>query len=301
MSTETEPRSRRSPDPVDFDVEREVDLGRYGSAIAARWWLVLAGLVVGAAIGYLLSLGGSQVYQARALVYLGQPFSPTGSAPVQSLATNPSTVRSIVTSESVIRHAAATAGMHPADLRGKISTQAISGSTGLAVAGRASTNPLVSIIVKGRQPVKVARATNALSQAVVSDVSPYVDQKIASIRAQLGTLNASLATLDRRLAIINSSISSARGLSSLDQLVLISQAANVDTTRGQLVQQQSQLQQQLSLAENVERAKVVARGAPVKVTARSRRNSVVVAALIGAILGVLAALLWEPVANRFAR
>src|SRR5205823_2577747 len=131
----------------------------------------------------------------------------------------------------VIRHAAATAGMHPADLRGKISTQAISGSTGLAIAGRAPTNPLVSVIVKRRQPVKVAAATNALGQAVVNDLSPYVDQKLASYKAQLGTLNASLATLDRRLAVINSSISSARGLSSLDQLVLISQAANVDTTR----------------------------------------------------------------------
>ena len=35
-----------------------------------------------------------------------------------------------------------------------------------------------------------------------------------------------------------------------------------------------------------------------KTTARSRRNTVIIGALIGLILGALAALLWEPVAAR---
>jgi hypothetical protein len=38
-----------------------------------------------------------------------------------------------------------------------------------------------------------------------------------------------------------------------------------------------------------------------KVTARSRRNTVVVAALIGLILGALAALMWDGVASRLRR
>jgi len=38
----------------------------------------------------------------------------------------------------------------------------------------------------------------------------------------------------------------------------------------------------------------------VKTTARSRRNTVIVAALIGLLLGVFAALLWEP-AGRIIR
>jgi uncharacterized protein involved in exopolysaccharide biosynthesis len=39
---------------------------------------------------------------------------------------------------------------------------------------------------------------------------------------------------------------------------------------------------------------VLTRAAAVKTTARSRRNSVVVAAFLGLVLGVIAALLWEP-------
>ena len=48
---------------ADLEAEQEVDLGRYWSAIVARWWLLLAGLFVGALIGYLVSLSGKQVWE----------------------------------------------------------------------------------------------------------------------------------------------------------------------------------------------------------------------------------------------
>ena len=64
---------------VDLDAEQEVDLGRYWSAIVARWWLPLLGLLVGALIGYLVSLSGKQVWQASATLFLGAPYSVIGS------------------------------------------------------------------------------------------------------------------------------------------------------------------------------------------------------------------------------
>ena len=54
----------------DAEAEQEVDLGRYWSAVIARWWLPLAGLVAGAAIGYLISVGGTESYKASATIYL---------------------------------------------------------------------------------------------------------------------------------------------------------------------------------------------------------------------------------------
>src|SRR3712207_249955 len=94
----------------ELDAEQEVDLGRYASAVAARWWLPLLGLVIGVALGYLASVGGRDVYRAQALVYLGVPLSP-GGAPVQSLATNPATVRELVRSEPVVRRVARATGL----------------------------------------------------------------------------------------------------------------------------------------------------------------------------------------------
>ena len=51
-------------------------------------------------------------------------------------------------------------------------------------------------------------------------------------------------------------------------------------------------------ATQVASPKVLANAASHKITARSRRNTVLIGALIGLILGALAALLWEPVAAR---
>ena len=51
--------------------EQEIDVRRYWSAIAARWWLPVLGLIAGAAIAYAVSLGGADVWRGNALVYLG--------------------------------------------------------------------------------------------------------------------------------------------------------------------------------------------------------------------------------------
>src|SRR6266508_5974246 len=104
MSVQEERRAR--PVDPDLDAEQEVDLGRYGRTLAHRWWLPVLGLVAGALVGYLLSLGGGTVYRAQALVYLGQPLGFLGGNPVQSPNTNPPTARSTVKSASVIQKVA---------------------------------------------------------------------------------------------------------------------------------------------------------------------------------------------------
>ncbi len=67
---------------------------------------------------------------------------------------------------------------------------------------------------------------------------------------------------------------------------------------GEVLDDQLQAKQLLIQAQEVERPQVLTRAAAVKTTARSRRNSVVVAAFLGLILGLIAALVWEPLARR---
>jgi len=115
---------------MDLEAEQEVDLGRYWSAIVAHWWLPLAGLLVGALIGYLISLGGSQVWKASSTVFIGAPYSVVGGILLQGPQANPSTVGTIVRSEDSIQRAATQAGMRAGDLRGHVSTKTISSGTG---------------------------------------------------------------------------------------------------------------------------------------------------------------------------
>ena len=58
---------------------------------------------------------------------------------------------------------------------------------------------------------------------------------------------------------------------------------------------------QLVQARQVELPRIVTHAAAAKVTARSRRNSVVVAALVGLLLGIIAALVWDAYAARTRR
>src|SRR6266550_2624235 len=145
----------------DREAEQEVDFGRYVRLLGARWWLLAAGLVVGAVVGYAISLGGSQQFKATATLYLGQPYSASGNVQLQAAQTNPSTVRQIAHAEIVIDKVAAQCKAKPGDIRGKISTQTISGSI-----ARNGQTPLVSVTVQAKRRRLAGCAANGLAREV---------------------------------------------------------------------------------------------------------------------------------------
>jgi capsular polysaccharide biosynthesis protein len=259
----------------DLDAEREVDLRGYWNTLASRWWLPAAGLVIGILIGLLVSVGGNQVYTAKTTVYLGQPLSPTGAVQIQSVATNPSTVGTIIHSEAALRQAAHAAGMPVSKLRGHVTSRAVSGS--LTKLGQ---TPLVLISVTSPAPREAQVAANTLAKLVIRQTSSYVNTLIQSLQGQIGGYTQSLNTIDSSLK--------SGGLSGTDKLVASIQ-------RAQIVDQLTTAKQQLAVAKEVELGRQVTSARAAKTTARSRRNTVIVAALIGLLIGIFAALLWEPV------
>jgi hypothetical protein len=100
----------------------------------------------------------------------------------------------------------------------------------------------------------------------------------------------------------NQSLNSAKkeGLSPIDQLVLVNLLDSSVARLGGLIQAQSLAQQQLALARNVESPRVVQPGAAVKTTVRSRRDSILVGALIGLIVGLAAAIVVDARTDRRA-
>ena len=68
---------------------------RWWGAIVARWWLLLLGFLIGAFIGYLISLGGKEVWKASATLYLGASYSSVGGVFLQGPQANPSTAGTI--------------------------------------------------------------------------------------------------------------------------------------------------------------------------------------------------------------
>ena len=303
MAVTERPRTRR--EEPDFEAEQEVEFRRYWDAVKARWWLPVLGLVAGILGGYALALGGGDVYRAEATLYLGQPFSPNGSAPVPGLATNPSTVSEIVRSEGVLQDVADRSGMNLSNLRANVSSRQVSPPAGRrAVVG---TTPLIEVSVTGQNARTATRAANLLAQEVVNDVSPYVEEKIAAIRERIASDERELDESQRRLALAQQELANVvrdRSLGGTDRLVAVTslnaQIGSLVEQRGLATQDLLEAKTALALAENVEAPSIVEQAAARKTTARSVGRSVVVGALIGLILGVLAAILWEPARRRFA-
>lgn len=297
---------RQTPPPeLDLEAEQEVDFRRYWNAMLARWWLPALGLLAGIVGGYALALGGGDVYRAEATLYLGQPFTPNGGASVPGLATNPSTVNEIVHSEAALQRASEVSGMRLSRLRANVTSRQVGVPSGRRLT--VGQTPLIDIGVTGSNAAATARAANALAQIVVEDVSPYVADKIAAIEERIDSDERELGSIDRRLRVAQQGLNEVlgnRSLATTERLLLVSTFNSTisfgEQRRGIVQTDLLEAKQALSLAENVEKPSVVEHAAARKTTARSVGRSVVVGGLIGLILGLLAAIFWEPAQRRFA-
>jgi hypothetical protein len=166
--------------------------------------------------------------------------------------------------------------MKPEQLRGKVSTQTVSGSTATVGTTRVQQNPLVKVTVQAPTAREARLAANALARQVVDGLSGYAVQKINLLKSRIASDKTQIDAIKRASA------------SNPALIVLV----------GQIQQDSFTAQQQLAQAQQVEMPSVLTHGAAVRTTARSRRNDVVVAAFLGLLLGIIAALAWEPVAAR---
>jgi len=233
-------------------------------------------------------------------VYLGQPFAPLGGGQIQSLATNPRTVNEIVHSESALKRASAISGIPVSRLRSAISTKELSAAGQLR-----GINPLMEIAVKGSGKRKVELAAEALSRRVTARVSSYVSDKVVQLQhtidvstAQLAAVESRIETAQRQQTELNADRSIPLSEKLLLNLNLNSVITTADARRTALQDDLSEAQQLLNLAENVEKSKIVEPAAASKTTARSTRSSLIVGALIGLILGAIAALVVDPISAR---
>ena len=286
-----EPRADGAPI---LDDEREVDLGRYLDALVERWWLPALGLLLGIALGYLVSVSSEEVWRAQATVYVGAPYTSNTPIP-NSLATNQSTITGVVKSEETIQEVARESGMSARKLREGISTQRL--PSGL---GRLVPSQLYVIAVKGDERGPTQQAARLLADHVVDRVGGFARSKISSFREQLDSLDRQLGAVERQVAESQNQLLRG-GLSGVERLVAINTLQLAEQRRGAIEQDRTETVQLLALAEQVELPRPLDRPVAVKTTARSTRNTVAVAGFLGLLLGIFAALLWEPITRRATR
>src|SRR5918992_1884086 len=294
MRPEREAVKARADGAPIVDDEREVDVGRYWDTLLTHWWLPVLGLLAGIALGLLISISSSDVWRAQATVYAGAPYA-TNTPITNSLATNQSTITRIVKSEETIGQVADASGMTRKKLREGIATQRLPSGQ-----GRLVPSQLYLISVKGDERVPTQRATRLLADRVVDRVGGYARSKVAALDRNLSSLNAQLEALESQSRVTQRQLGGA-GLSNVERLVLINTLQLAEQRRAAVEQDRTETLQFLALANEVEMPRVLDRAVAVKTTARSTRNTVAIAGFLGLLLGIFAALLWEPVTSRAAR
>ena len=271
----------------DPEAEQEVDFARYGRMLARRWWLVAVGVVAGAVIGFLVSLGGAKVYSATATIYLGQPYN--GTSPVLTLQTNPSAVSQIANAQSVDDKVATQCSSPRSKVtvesfRKGISVQKIA-TASTPTKGTAQVNPLVTLTVQAAKGKVATCAANALARAAVTGIGTYPEGKIKTIEARLAIDTSAIQNFNA--AVANPSVS---------ETARAYLQGRLNTVQTDL----STYSQLLLVAKQVEMPQLMILAREHQVTAQSSRNTVLIAALIGLILGVLGALLWDRLVPRLA-
>jgi capsular polysaccharide biosynthesis protein len=276
--------SARDPET---DAEREIDLARWRSALVTRWWVVAAGLLAGIVLGLIASLSGGSVYQASVLISPGQAFSQSG-APILTYQSSPRGINALLTSESVLKQAAHAAHISVTKLRGNVNTASVTTGAG-TVATRGTI--LVRITVQLKQAKPAELAANELAAIVIAQSkSTYVQQSVGVLQDEVTSYVAQLAPLASQITDLNKEIA-APGLDPLTKIILVSEVNNAALRQATISNNLAAARQALALAQTIEYASRIGPPAQaVKTTARSRRNSVLIGALIGLIVGAIVAI-----------
>jgi hypothetical protein len=149
--------------------------------------------------------------------------------------------------------------------------------------GTAQINPLVTVTVQAAKGKVATCAANALARAAVAGIASYPEAKIANYTQRIAADRAAIQAFDTALADPN-----------ISDATKVTVNLKLNTTQTDLFTS-SQL---LIVAKLVEMPKVTIPARERQVTAQSHRSTVLIAALIGLILGVLGALLWDRLVPR---
>lgn len=277
---------------ADLQAERDIDLRSWLDALRSRWWIAVAGLVIGAVFGGVYSLSGGSTWVATAFIAPGQAFNPSGSSPVLTYLTSQAAINKLATSAAALEYASARSGVPLGKLRGAVSTSAVNQQTGASSSSSTQRNAvLVSIQVQLDKKTKAERAADAITRFIQNETtSSYVKHSIQIYDTLIKNLEQRQVTSQARVTALTQAAKQP-GLSLDQQLLLAIQLDQAQATLGQTINSLETTRQQQLLAQQVEQTQIIQSAKAEKTVARSRRNSVVVGAVIGLLIGAIVAVI----------
>lgn len=269
-------------------MDREITLRDYGRVLWSGRWLILATTVAAALVGLILSFLTSTSYVATAQLYLGQATTVSGT-PVSTPATNPATAPTALTGDNLVNQVARELGLTPGRVRRSVQL-----ATPKAAGASVGNQPTLATITYTDGSRDLARrGANAYAQAVFAQAQRGSAQVVATYQQAVVQGNAAVSALTRQMdgyrAQLARTPTGERALAL--QALLFSagqqlQVAATDLTlqKINLVKEQQYGQPQIiSLAQSPSSSKSLP----------NRLRTVILAALIGLIVGIIITFVWR--------
>jgi uncharacterized protein involved in exopolysaccharide biosynthesis len=268
-------------------LDRELNLRDYGRVLWSGRWLILATAAAAAVLGLLLTVARPAQYTSTARVALGQPTTISG-VPVQTFATNPLTAAGVLTGDDIVESVARATGLSEGRIRDGVRFT-IPRAPGASAANSTAVAE-ISFSDRGRETAQ--RVVDAYADAVLAKVSaPYsqvlrVSQRRVDFdRARQRELLQRIPEYERQLAETSAS----------DRAVWLSL---LFAAQSQLFTVQTDLadaELQLAKAEQIEQPQIIAKsnGASSSAGAAQRGRTVLLAAIIGLLLGIVVTFVWR--------
>jgi len=286
----------------------EVRVTEYVRRALRRWYVILFAIVAAVLLVFLHGVSGATKQStATASLYLGQPFTLSGSAVLNSTPfSNPTISINYVTAPQQIAAAAKAAGIDHRNLRSHVSVLSTGGAASAASKTTGNTGPpTISITVEGPWTRdKVQTAANTLAQSLLNYANRYTSLKTKLIAGRVVNEKAQLAALQEveqrahsNLAAIDAS-SEAPLAKVAAESPYVTDLATAAEQIGLITENLTNDQVSLVATRDIESAQFITHAAGRKVSATTRRNSLIIAAMVGLILGTALALAWEALAAR---
>ena len=268
-------------------MEKEITLRDYGRVIWSGRWLILTCVVVAMIVGLALSFATTTKYTAKAELFVGQATSVSGT-PVSTPGTNPSLAPIVLTGDNLVGRVAKEVGVTPARIRKGVELTAPKAPGGSV--GNLPTVVTITFVDTKREVAK--DAVNAYAQAIYAQakdnsagVLTTFDQAVSTGEATVRRLRAQIAAYERQLP-------TATG----DKLLVLTTLLNSSG-------QQLQIATTDLSSQQLNRAKAEANEKPYIVSlsespsssssAPNRLRTVVLAAIIGLLVGIIVTLVWR--------
>src|SRR5665648_575421 len=185
-----------------------IDVGSWFATLLRNWWVILGLVVLGAVVGGVVTLASPKEYSATSSVYIGQTTDANGN-PMAGLNSNSRAATELLASQALLNEAAEKTGMEMNAQRLRKETTVVTPSSTVKVS--TSVVNIVVITVTDTNP-KRAAAADALAAALVTRISPYVNEKIVLLEQQLAKgVKAQAASVARSTAAQQNQVAIARG------------------------------------------------------------------------------------------